>query len=68
VSGPKPELLVTQQPALGYVPEDPGEEDLLEELANSVQKSDVYRKKASIWIPRERISVLVGITACGGLH
>jgi hypothetical protein len=37
VSGSKPKLLVTQQPALVYFSEDPSEQDVLKELANNVK-------------------------------
>jgi hypothetical protein len=41
VSGSKPKLLVTQQPALDYFPGDPSDQEILEELAKSVKYTDV---------------------------
>jgi hypothetical protein len=73
LTGAKTELLVPQRQAHIYFAEDLIDYNLLEELANSHVDLLVYRKKAewgrfpdSAWRPRERVSLMVESTDCGG--
>jgi hypothetical protein len=71
----KAKLLVMQQTALVNFPEEPSNQDFLEDVAKCQADSRVFWETAAwgpfpawISIPRERPSMLMGSTACGWLR